>query len=1427
MRPFKLFLPLMIMSAFVACTKVNKDPDGINGNQSADSMATFRVKSLEGEGRFASITGKKDGSKDSLWASNWKVPTSVDFTLTACIEDRTTRKDAMEHQFHVEDPATGNRIPDIRPTTVGGCFSWIEPINFSYFVRKSHWGVIERDIIGDGVHTGRQRVRIALNPWAVGGGARDDGDSVRFLRDKPLPPALLSPVIGPAAFGSTFDRLDNSGLQPDKLFVDDVNIQTIRRGERNKGMFFRMNITMQPKVVFANHAGVEPPGMRALSSGDFLVIAHLVLNNAGPKLDERVILTSMTDEKALPGESIPGVIGSGRVIDGKLIARVDAWVDARYPQGNLELVLKLIPKGVRGLDSFEGVYELGSMRNLSSNFSGALNEGCRDKFPEQSCAIAPYLKAATNFEALRDKGYAKANSPYLFERLKLRFVQVQPGETTTQRTVAYTASTCVIDVFTGERPIGLPFTIRYKIPTRDENAKRGLSVPTEEDGCLNWSSIIDHKYYFPEEFIEQVITITKDTGVSRDLRFYLNPWDDKFTFGFDEREFQKEYWENQKLRRKIPSRFFLDDYGYRTVRFQYNIDSLMSLEVKKTVLMYLSPRVLRYSGIINARKMTEPLRDGIWLMKVGIQKNYLDPASVGVSIDALRDRVDSVQKKEEIPPNQSVMMVAHETPGQRDRFSKNRLRKLGIEAPSKEFISTNTALVRATDGVVIQPVELSMRDLRLMRIRSNFLVQLETVDERKLQAHNVLHKGFTEEMDQLIKDRAKSNALLGKEEIIPENEEEEKARHETEDQRIRQKVEDRISLVRQLFNEITKSLDALGPDEIRLDNFNLNPEQQRFVKPLFEKLNLELQANDFTNITLPSCRDINCNTFLEPESGLVKRTFVGPVIFLSNAYSDSVRATDSLDEARCNIAIDTEDPDERLLLQWADDLFKSTNTRYKETRKNTIYEFSEYFGSLRHLCYKNVDDLIAKEQEDRYIYEQNIPVLSSVYNFSSAFALNFLSLSDEKPKKVGMDSTTLQRCNGDLVSCMAETDEHRVPLVQGLQWVNENLSLVHSRISSFAEWAGLYERKIKPTAWSAEDIRVALFEHVDPSVRRFAACTLLSENFVQTLKGNGGRLHKPAEQIRQELIGICLKNNREPIFFDQKLRVFKTGSEGDSYVFLGGYQMNINVGQSFSVSRSESYSWGWGVEGADFVGPLGGLASAGIGQLGSGVVKPLSLKVGGGQSMSGSDGTSISESTYLVSQIAGFRVRLDEYERCVALTFTSDFYQVMRLKSVISYDPRYYGPMRSLFVCEGRRITEPKYVDETYFYFTQHFTEGDMLDQADLYNHPWLLALRGYRDFGSFISLVRAQEVVSFWNFADGVFSPKERPIDWPLAHMKAAYKQIVPSYPGFYTVLTPDERGTEFPLESRAKTIDDDINFEVISRDQRGDGINLNRRAN
>ena len=99
---------------------------------------------------------------------------------------------------------------------------------------------------------------------------------------------------------------------------------------------------------------------------------------------------------------------------------------------------------------------------------------------------------------------------------------------------------------------------------------------------------------------------------------------------------------------------------------------------------------------------------------------------------------------------------------------------------------------------------------------------------------------------------------------------------------------------------------------------------------------------------------------------------------------------------------------------------------------------------------------------------------------------------------------------------------------------------------------------------------------------------------------------------------------------------------------------------------------------------------------------------------------------------------------------------------------------RGIMVC-GDVTDTPESVIEDYYYFTQHFTAGDMLDEGNLLNHVWLLALRGKRDFATFINTIKAKPV----GIKGEVISDKE---EYALTKLTESYLQILPTFPGMYS---------------------------------------------
>ena len=168
---------------------------------------------------------------------------------------------------------------------------------------------------------------------------------------------------------------------------------------------------------------------------------------------------------------------------------------------------------------------------------------------------------------------------------------------------------------------------------------------------------------------------------------------------------------------KRDSLFMVDAFRYQTIRFRYEIDEFMTLNVKKAVVMAIDPLTQRYT-IEEGRKGGEPLRDGIYLVKIALVKYFIDPFKTGTKLFKDENNLHRIVQTKE-----------------NDETKKGR------------YVTVVKKLLRVQGGRITTPIEFSMRDLRMMSIRSNIMVQIETVDEQRLLRDNLMDRKLRQLVD--------------------------------------------------------------------------------------------------------------------------------------------------------------------------------------------------------------------------------------------------------------------------------------------------------------------------------------------------------------------------------------------------------------------------------------------------------------------------------------------------------------------------------------------------------------------------------------------------------------------------------------------------------------------------------------------------------
>lgn len=366
---------------------------------------------------------------------------------------------------------------------------------------------------------------------------------------------------------------------------------------------------------------------------------------------------------------------------------------------NIFAGIKLIPLSQQDqLRTFQGVYNLGKVKAI---------EGHHDLIFEKS-----YNSVHSSFQ-LPKSSYTiqvKNGKNINFSKLNLEYDMIEDGETPTWRSIIYRSSTCATDLHSREALAFEWFQIK-------KTSGEIINKESDRDGCLYWNERIEHKYYKPESFFTRTNTITHiESKITDTKTSYINPWT-ILTIGRDELEMDKDTLDRIASREVVHPMLFLAEYFYETIGVTYHIDEFMTLFVRKNIQLVLEFEVTRYSSLTDGINAREAIRDGVYLLKIAFEKSYIDTRKSQVGVEQSRESV-KIKNSETRRPIEYIYIV-HQ-------------------------------LVRVWNGHIITPVELSIHDLRLMTVRSNFLMQLETIEQKHLD----LSKNFDIEeikTDRIIK----------------------------------------------------------------------------------------------------------------------------------------------------------------------------------------------------------------------------------------------------------------------------------------------------------------------------------------------------------------------------------------------------------------------------------------------------------------------------------------------------------------------------------------------------------------------------------------------------------------------------------------------------------------------------------------------------
>jgi hypothetical protein len=791
--------PMAMVLVISGCMKPHsKTIDPNNDFSNSTSTATFYNEE---------VTGRAVTSKT---LSGFSLPTEKLFNFRSCVRNKRTQDAIKGHKFTVR----GGAADVATRSDESGCINWSEPIAYNA-LSDPKWLTIKRMLIANGMHTGQRDLDIAINPWT-----RDGEESVRDLSKRSVPEDQIvskdkvklylagyssneSPKNGADAdansTGTNAPKLNsaNNNSQTElrkSLWIDDLRTVTTYNPANSHGSAtVDLSISMGPKILTQNIRGEVDP--IALSEGRFNAQFWIVAK------------TDATDRGCLILAN-SGPISKMEMVGGKLRDEVKLKMHYMSTYGQLELVGHISAKeGPTSLRPFDGVWMMGDNTALlgmkfaeqrRATYDSATNGAFSAEQYISSCmtteefenfvesnnkpidptatvridanikpsagadgkAIAtktveipadldvdecirpqdlprlfPQDTAANNYFSTSAKTQLKFDNKELSEQLlscvnrklpsgiskieQFEFSQVKMGsgiapepiedpmnnETTTERTIKFNIAPKVTNPLAqGALVRDVEFTIEKSDGTVEKRR-------TNHEGILTFSDKVHHRYFEPQHFVLKVFKIRHASGFSKTMVIVMNPWDPKFyTFARDLRMMTRREAARVNLIPRPPSELLLTSFNWGTQAFRYEVDNFLNLKMAKQFNLTLNPRVLSYSSLTDGRNSHEPLRDGVYLMKLAIQKDYRSPT-----------------------------------------------RK------PQEFITAIRRLVRVQSGQINTPVEIAVRDLRVLKIRSNMMIEIAVIDESKLTLEQRAKLSADVPLDSLIDPNSgmKSRTFIG------------------------------------------------------------------------------------------------------------------------------------------------------------------------------------------------------------------------------------------------------------------------------------------------------------------------------------------------------------------------------------------------------------------------------------------------------------------------------------------------------------------------------------------------------------------------------------------------------------------------------------------------------------------------------------------
>ncbi len=683
MLSISIFCFLLLSSCF---RPEHKSPDANSLDAQEESLATFALR--ETTATF----------EEQELNSNFKIPLSKKLTFNVCIQDKRTLESVIGHSFRIEG---ADSLKDLK-TNVSGCLVWSEKVPFNFFA-QSIFVSEQRKIIATGIHSGRRTLRFAIRPWETSDNYVDLNFNPSKIAERDLAPLAK-------ADDALQGRLGNQEKLKVPTWPDSFSIQALDIELSAKARKIKIHGELTPSVYTTSSSGKV--GTVAFTNGLFDYHLYFVIESKPSKdaakqnENQKLIVFEVHSKKPANMDNL------------KL--KIDEVVELNklVNQGELRLALQLIPvQGPESLSVFNGVYTLGESNTLTGGFGPKLVDGLNNV--GKDFQIASYLNGAFRQDGTKIKSNSSSmtlvqSSPSEIKSLNLVTTHsfsvpespwsfgASPDAQHQNENLQFvdrdiTFKACIVNA--NKSPlIGETFQIQSYtgVPVAP------ITTTNDNGGCLIWVETFKNLSFYSREVPKEGMIIISSNGQEMKLPVAIDPLSP--TPMFDLRmpakrlEFEnlKASSKNRKIKLNL-NRFAMTPRGNQI----FAIDRALNLDTSQTFNFDLPQvQVARTDRTDNTQ--AEALKDGYYLLRVAIQKDYID--------------------------TQNLETCA----------KPHKLEDGTVDGCERQHVATAQKIVQFIGGHIQGTImNFFFSDWRFLRVQNNLLVELYPIDYSKFSTQNL------------------------------------------------------------------------------------------------------------------------------------------------------------------------------------------------------------------------------------------------------------------------------------------------------------------------------------------------------------------------------------------------------------------------------------------------------------------------------------------------------------------------------------------------------------------------------------------------------------------------------------------------------------------------------------------------------------------